>query len=62
MNNALRQLGSALGVASAVAITGHAFASIEAFRLVYWCLAAAGGVIVGLSIPLSHHPAPIREA
>ena len=62
VNNALRQLGSALGVASAVAITGHAFASIEAFRVVYWCLAAAGGVIVGLSIPLSHHPAPIREA
>jgi len=52
VTNALRQLGSALGVAAAVALVGEAMLEVGPFRLVYWSLAAVGAVIALLSIPL----------
>lgn len=55
VNNAIRQIGSSLGVALAVAIAGNAVTNVEPFRQVYLCLAAAGLVIALLAQPLTHH-------
>jgi EmrB/QacA subfamily drug resistance transporter len=48
-NNALRQLGTSLGVALAVAIAGNVDAGVEPFRHIYLCLACCGGLIAGIA-------------
>ena len=56
VNNAIRQLGSSLGVALAIGLAGHAAAGVQAFKPVYFCLTASGLFIALLSQPLSRHP------
>jgi EmrB/QacA subfamily drug resistance transporter len=49
VNNALRQLGSSLGVGLAIALAGGALHDVAPFRQVYLCLAGAGILIAVLS-------------
>jgi len=48
-NSALRQLGSSLGVALAVALVGSETATIDSFRAVYAGLVACGGLIAAIA-------------
>jgi len=49
VNNAIRQLGSSLGVALAVALAGSALNNVEPFRRVYLCLVGTGLLIAALA-------------
>jgi hypothetical protein len=49
VSSALRQLGSALGVALAVALVGTDWAAINAFREVYVCLVVCGVFIAAIA-------------
>jgi MFS family permease len=49
VSSALRQLGSALGVALAVALVGSETAAINSFRAVYAGLVACGGLIAAIA-------------
>ena len=52
VNNAIRQIGSALGVALAISLAGSTTAAIESFQQVYLCLMTAGLLIAVLALPL----------
>jgi hypothetical protein len=49
VNNAIRQFGSSLGVALAIALAGNAASDVEPFKQVYLCLAGWGLVIAVLA-------------
>lgn len=49
VNNAIRQLGSSLGVALAIALVGSALNNVGPFRQVYFCLVVAGALIAALA-------------
>jgi hypothetical protein len=49
VNNAIRQLGSSLGVALSVALAGSALNNVEPFRRVYLCLVGTGLLIAALA-------------
>jgi len=49
VNSALRQLGSSLGVALAVALVGNSASEIAPFRMVYGILMVCGCVIAGIA-------------
>ncbi len=61
MNNAIRQIGSALGVALAIALAGHATANVQAFQHVYLCLVAAGAAMALLAQPLVPIPTSLSS-
>ncbi len=53
LNNAIRQLGSAIGVALAVAFAGYEMHRAESFPPLYWSLALCGLLIAGVSLRAS---------
>ncbi|MDE2615255.1 MAG: MFS transporter [Burkholderiales bacterium] len=62
VNNALRQIGGAIGAAVAVALVGRSGAGVEAFRTLYELLALAGVAIAVLALPLAARGAPAPAA
>ncbi len=60
VNNAIRQLGSSLGVALAIALVGSTTIPLQAFQQVYLCLTAAGLLIVLMAQPLSLNPRTVQ--
>ncbi len=56
VNNAVRQLGSSLGVALSVGIAGGATVRVENFRVVYLTLAGIGFLIALLALPMEDRP------
>ena len=57
VNTALRQLGSSLGVALAVALVGSGYAAIAPFQLVYACLTVCGCLVATIAWKLRSRPA-----
>jgi EmrB/QacA subfamily drug resistance transporter len=57
VNTALRQLGSSLGVALAVALVGSGYAAVAPFQLVYACLIVCGCLVATIAWKLRSRPA-----
>lgn len=57
VNNALRQMGGAIGAALAVALVGQAGAGLAQFKLLYGVLAVLGLVTAVLCLPVDTRPA-----
>lgn len=64
VSNALRQIGGALGAAIAVALIGRSAVPLEAFRTLFWLLAASGLAVASVALPLGvrGRAAPIAPA
>ncbi len=60
VNNAIRQMGSVIGAALAIAMVGRVGASLDAFRNVYLLLAALGVATSLLSWPVHTRPGGSR--
>ena len=56
VNNALRQMGSAIGAALAVALVGQAGAGLAQFQLLYGVLAVLGLATAALCLPVDTKP------
>lgn len=56
VNNALRQIGGALGAAIAVALVGQTGATLSNFRALYLLLAGAGVIVALLSLQIGNAP------
>lgn len=61
VNNAIRQLGSSLGVALAVALAGNALNNVEPFQRVYLCLVGTGVLIAALARPIKGVEGPKKQ-
>ena len=61
VNNAIRQLGSSLGVALAVALAGSALNKVEPFQRVYLCLVGTGVLIPALARLLKGVEGPKKQ-
>lgn len=59
VNNALRQMGGAIGAALAVALVGQAGAGLAQFQTVYTVLALLGLATAALCLPVDTRPAPV---